>query len=75
MTDARFPDRWLSDRRLQRLSDGHFRAFITSLAWSVTNRAEGGIVEGPIVIQIHGGNRWVPAGFWRWRNIGIRELP
>ena len=40
-----------------------------------TNRAEGGIVEGPIVIQIHGGNRWVQAGFWRWRNIGIKELP
>lgn len=41
MTDTRFPDRWLSDRRLQRLSDGHFRAFITSLAWSVSNRTDG----------------------------------
>lgn len=41
MTDARFPDRWLSDRRLQRLSDSHFRAFITSLAWSVSNRTDG----------------------------------
>jgi len=40
-----------------------------------TNRAEGGIVSGPIAIQIHGGNRWVQAGFWRWRNIGIKELP
>jgi hypothetical protein len=39
------------------------------------NRAEGGIVSGPIAIQIHGGNRWVQAGFWRWRNIAIRELP
>lgn len=41
MTDARFPDRWLSDRRLQRLSDCHFRAFITSLTWSVSNRTDG----------------------------------
>jgi hypothetical protein len=41
VTDARFPDRWLSDRRLQRLSDSHFRAFITSLAWSVSNRTDG----------------------------------
>ncbi|PQP38797.1 hypothetical protein [Mycolicibacterium austroafricanum] len=41
MTDARFPDRWLSDRRLQRLSDSHFRAFITSLVWSVSNRTDG----------------------------------
>jgi hypothetical protein len=40
-----------------------------------TNRAEGGVVSGPIAIQIHGGNRWVQAGFWRWRNIGIKELP
>ena len=40
-----------------------------------TNRAEGGMVTGPLAIQIHGGNRWVQAGFWRWRNIGIKELP
>ncbi len=40
-----------------------------------TNRAEGGIITGPIAIQIHGGNRWVQAGFYRWRNIGIKELP
>jgi hypothetical protein len=40
-----------------------------------TNRAEGGMVTGPIVIQVHGGTRWVQAGFWRWRNIGIKELP
>jgi hypothetical protein len=40
-----------------------------------TNRAEGGVVSGPIAIQIHGGNRWVQAGFWRWRNLGIKELP
>jgi hypothetical protein len=39
-----------------------------------TNRAEGGIVEGPIAIQVHGGSRWIQAGFWRWRNIGIKTL-
>ncbi len=44
MTDARFPDRWLSDRRIARLSDAHFRSFVTSLAWSVTNRTDG-VVE------------------------------
>jgi len=43
-------------------------------AHETTNRAEGGIVEGPIAIQMHGGSRWVQAGFWRWRNIGIKEL-
>ncbi len=40
------------------------------------NHALGGMVESPIALQIHGGPvRWQPGGFWRWRNIGIRELP
>ncbi len=40
------------------------------------NHAPDGMIEGPIVLQIHGGTeRWVPGGFWRWRNIGIKELP
>jgi hypothetical protein len=40
------------------------------------NHAPDGMVEGPIVLQVHGGtDRWMPAGFWRWRNIGIKELP
>ena len=40
------------------------------------NHAPDGMVEGPIVLQVHGGTeRWAPGGFWRWRNIGIRELP
>lgn len=53
---------WIND---QLVTDTH----------ETTNRAEGGIVEGPIAIQMHGGTRWVQAGFWRWRNIGIKELP
>jgi hypothetical protein len=53
---------WIND---QLVTDAHESA----------NRAEGGIVEGPIAIQMHGGTRWVQAGFWRWRNIGIKELP
>jgi hypothetical protein len=41
----------------------------------VANNAIGGMTEGPIAIQVHGGpQRWVQGGFWRWRNIGIREL-
>jgi Domain of Unknown Function (DUF1080) len=41
-----------------------------------SNHAPEGMVEGPIALQVHGGtDRWVPGGFWRWRNIGIRELP
>ncbi|HEU4937688.1 MAG TPA: DUF1080 domain-containing protein [Vicinamibacterales bacterium] len=41
-----------------------------------TNHAPEGMIEGPIALQVHGGTeRWVPGGFWRWRNIGIKALP
>lgn len=41
-----------------------------------TNHAVSGMLEAPIALQIHGGTaRWQPGGFWRWRNIAIRELP
>ena len=40
------------------------------------NHALDAMIDGPIAIQIHGGTaRWQPGGFWRWRNIAIRELP
>ncbi|WP_405071569.1 hypothetical protein OG558_19725 [Kribbella sp. NBC_01510] len=41
MTDARYPERWLNDRRINRLSDSAHRAFVRSLAWSVSNRTDG----------------------------------
>ncbi len=41
MTDARFPERWLNDRRLLRLSDNGFRLFVAGLVWSVANRTAG----------------------------------
>jgi hypothetical protein len=34
-----------------------------------------GITEGPIAIQVHGAQRWVPGGLWRWRVIAVKELP
>jgi hypothetical protein len=39
------------------------------------NHAAGGATDGMIAIQIHGGARALPAGFWRWRNIAVKELP
>jgi hypothetical protein len=39
------------------------------------NHAADGVTDGMIAIQIHGGKRCIPGGFWRWRNIGIKELP
>ncbi|MEO6115979.1 MAG: hypothetical protein ABIP33_06305 [Pseudolysinimonas sp.] len=41
MVDARFPEKWLTDRRLMRLSTSAFRSFSTALIWSVSNQTEG----------------------------------
>lgn len=41
MTDARLPGRWLTDRRLMRLSDAAFRLHVTALMFAVENRTEG----------------------------------
>lgn len=39
------------------------------------NHLAGGAVEGMIAVQVHGGNRWIPGGKHRFRNIKVRELP
>jgi hypothetical protein len=38
------------------------------------NHAAGGAVDGMVAVQVHGGNRWLPGGKHRFRNIAIREL-
>lgn len=38
------------------------------------NHAAGGVVEGAIGLQIHGGSRWRRGGRIRFRNITVREL-
>lgn len=50
MTDARYPERWLHDRRLRKLSDAGFRAFVNSLAWSVLNRTDGVIEPDDLML-------------------------
>jgi len=52
---------WVND---QQVTDFHDTA----------NHAANGITEGPIAIQVHGGSRWVPGGWWRWRAIAVKEL-
>ncbi len=32
-------------------------------------------IGGSIAIQLHGGERWRPGGWWRWRVIAVKELP
>jgi hypothetical protein len=41
VTDAHYPERWLNDRRLLRLSDGAHRLFVVALTWAVANRTDG----------------------------------
>lgn len=43
MTDARFPERYLSDRRVLRLDAEEFRAWTLATLWSVSNRTDGQI--------------------------------
>ena len=39
------------------------------------NHATNGAEDGSIALQIHGGERWRPGGWWRWRVIAVKELP
>ena len=51
---------WINDQQVLDFTD-------------TANHASGGITEGSIAIQIHGGDRWVPGGFWRCRVIAVKE--
>lgn len=50
MTDARFPERWLNDRRILRLPDKAFRLYVLTLAWSVANRTDGVIADDELAL-------------------------
>jgi hypothetical protein len=69
VTDARFPERWLNDRRVLRLSAEGFRLFVISMAWSVSNRTDGVVDEDDITMmpKVHHGqvDELVKAGLWR----------
>ena len=45
MTDARLPDRWLSDRRFLRLSGDAFKLYSIMLMFSVANRTDGHLAD------------------------------
>lgn len=69
MTDARFPERWLNDRRVLRLSDGGFRLFVVSLAWSVSNRTDGVLYDDDFELMMRvtltHAPELVEQGLWR----------
>jgi hypothetical protein len=67
MTDARFPERWLNDRRVLRLPDDAFRLFVISLAWSVANRTDGRIYDDDLSLipaSPGGSGQLAKAGLW-----------
>lgn len=74
MTDARMPERYLNDRRVLRLSDGAFRAFVTATIWSVSNRTDGVIEDGDVSLIPHMTPLYpqelVAAGLWDMRPDG-----
>ncbi|MCC6536796.1 MAG: DUF1080 domain-containing protein [Bryobacterales bacterium] len=39
------------------------------------NHLPGGVTAGHIAVQVHAGNRWIPGGQHRFRNLSVRELP
>jgi hypothetical protein len=51
MTDARYPERWLTDRRVLQLSDGGYRLFVTALAWAVANRTDGVLYDEDLTLM------------------------
>jgi hypothetical protein len=67
MTDARFPERWLNDRRVLRLPDDAFRLFVLSLAWSVANRTDGRIYDDDLALipaSASGSGQLAKSGMW-----------
>jgi hypothetical protein len=55
VTDARFPERFLTDRRVLRLSAVDFRSYVTSLTWAVANRTDGLILPDDLSLIPHFG--------------------
>ena len=67
MTDARFPERWLNDRRVLRLPDDAFRLFVLSLAWSVANQTDGRIYDDDLTLipaSASGSGQLAKSGLW-----------
>lgn len=62
LMDARLPVQWLVDRRIQRLSDADYRAFVNALIWAVANKTDG-VVDDADLALIAGISDTAPAAF------------
>lgn len=74
MTDSRFPERWILDRRLQQLTGDQFRAFVVSLTWFAHNRTDGVIVPNdlPLIpfLGLEDVEAFIANGLWKRRRVG-----
>ena len=74
MTDARHPERWLNDRRIQQLSSEAFFAFSNALLWSVSNRTDGVIKFAELELiprcKPADADELAAAGLWKRRRDG-----
>jgi hypothetical protein len=76
VVDARFPEAWLADRRLLRLSAEGFRLFVVALLWSVANRTDGRVDREDLVLmpgtdsgrtpELEKAGLWVPREDGSW---------
>ncbi|TFC85802.1 hypothetical protein E3T24_07760 [Cryobacterium sp. TmT2-59] len=62
MTDSRLPERYLNDRRINRLSAEHFRSYVMATLWSVSNRTDGVLTDQDLTL-IPGFSMTAPAAF------------
>jgi hypothetical protein len=71
-------EQWNSVRARITGNPPHISAWINEemiLDWTDSaNRAADGATDGFIGLQVHGGTRWRPGGFWRWRVVAVKEL-
>lgn len=68
MTDARFPERWLMDKRIIGLSNSAFRTFVLGMTFSVANRLDGYVERDDLTI-VHGADpsdvpELIKSGLW-----------
>lgn len=70
MTDARFPERWLTDKRVLRLSDAGHRLFVTAMLWAVSNRTDGWLLGDDLDlmprVDTSRAEELVDAGLWAY---------
>lgn len=74
MTDARFPEKLLADRRLLKLSNGDIVSYTMATIWSVSNRTDGCILADDLPLiprfDVESAPRLVSGQLWKTLGAG-----